>query len=144
MVLKEIELDSNNTYRDGNVEYIFKSKDILQEIIVYFGKEVMRIGFESGLNFFETGSGIFTIKPREQMGYLQGIFEVTCNKNTEITLIPKDGWIPKPATFLTKKLFSKNSVFCSWSKKYTYKSIIDWNKQEMEAHWKNGNIKEER
>ncbi len=140
-VLREVTLNENKTYWENNVEYIFSEANVLQEIVVHFGKKVVRIGFDPSLNFFETGSGFFTIKPREQMGYLQGLFEVKYSTQTEIILIPNSGWIPKPTTFLTQKLFSKNSVFCSWSKKYTYKSIIDWDKQEIVSNWKNGNIK---
>jgi len=141
--LQEIELDQNNSYHDGNIEYIFARENVLQEIVVYFENSHVRIDFGKGLDMSQECKGIFTIKPREKMGCLQGEYKVVPGLQTEIIIVPASGWIPKPTTFLTQKLFNSKSVFCRWSRKYSYRSIIDWKKKEIKSNWKNGNIKED-
>lgn len=141
--LQEIELDQNSRYYDDNIEYIFAREDVLQEIVIHFENSHVRIDFDKGLDIFRECSGIFRICPREAMGYIQGKYRVSYGTQTEIIMTPTTGWVPKPTTFITRKLFAPKSVFGSWSKKYEYCSIVDWDKKKIESEWRNGNIKEE-
>lgn len=142
MQLQEVELNENNTYREENVEYIFEGKDILKKIRVYFDKQNVEICFDVGLSLDKSGVGEFTIKPREQMGYIKGEYSVQCDDNTTtFKMSPKYGWTSKPNSLLTKMILGKYSVFCSWSKRYRYEAIIDLSDRKVYASWKNGNLK---
>lgn len=140
--LQEVELDEYNTYRDGNVEYIFESKDVLKNVVVHFDDHNVQISFDAGLSLNKNCAGEFTISPREQMGYIKGEYRV-CRDNNIINLkmIPRYGWVSKPNSFITKIILGKNSLFCSWSKKYEYLSTIDLATGKIDANWKNGNVK---
>lgn len=140
--LQEVELDQNNRYYDGNIEYIFARENVLQEILVHFEDHHVRFEFDKGLDISQECNGIFSIRPKEEMGYIQGEYKVIHGTQIEITMVPIAGWVAKPTSFITKKLFTPKSVFCSWSRKYSYHSIIDLNKKEIKSNWTNGNMKE--
>lgn len=164
--IKEVELDGQNIYRNGNVEYIFERENVLEKIKVHFGNNTVQILFTPGLDLTESCHGSFQIRPREQMGYLQGEYQVRTEKETAfimgskgkgdskpeaeggqktvLTMCPTEGWISAPNSFITRKIFSKNSVFCKWSRKYQYKSVFNWEAKERTAVWKNGNIETEK
>lgn len=139
--LKEISLTPENTYWDENVEYVFEKKNVLKSILVHFGKHHVQICFHPSLDFMKDCHGNFSIHPRPQMGYLQGEYQVQAGTRTAIAICPKDGWIPKPNSFITKMILGKKSVFQNWSKQYKYESVIDWNAKEIKSCWKNENIK---
>lgn len=142
MELQEVKLDENNAYCDENVEYIFEGKDVLKKVIVYFGEQKVEIHFNSGLCVEKFCVGEFVVKPREQMGYIKGKYSVVCDDTTTtIKLSPKYGWTSKPNSFITKMILGKNSLFCSWSKKYSYEATIDLTMGKVKANWKNGNLK---
>ncbi len=138
--LREIELNEANVYDKDNVEYIFERINVLKCVIVHFGKQTVEICFEPSLDWTRSCSGLFIIKPRVQMGYLQGEYCVQSGKYTVINMVPKEGWVSNPNSFLTRMILGKNSVFCEWSKKYKYKSIIHFNKKEIQSNWINGNV----
>lgn len=140
--LREVELNENNTYREGNVEYLFVDKDVLKKIIVYFDKQNIEIDFEAGLSLSQSCVGEFVVTPGEQMGRIRGNYMVRCGD--EITIFkmsPRYGWTSKPNSFVTRIILSKSSLFCSWSKKYTYEAFVDLSVGKVEASWKNGNLK---
>lgn len=140
--LQKVELKENNTYCDGNVEYFFDDREALKKVMVHFGEENVQISFDDSLSLDKTCVGQFTINPREQMGYIQGEYSVQRENNTIIFKItPIDGWISKPNSFITRLILGKNSVFCSWSRKYSYEAIIDLATEKVEAYWENGNLK---
>lgn len=140
--LQEIELNEDKIFRDGNVEYLFDDNNCLQKVTVYFGEQDVQIFFDSGLRLDKSCTGNFSIKPREQMGYIQGEYSVECKNDTAIfKLEPKCGWVSKPDSFMTKLILGKKSVFCTWSKKYMYEAKIDLIAKKIEASWKNGNLK---
>ena len=142
MELQEVELDENNAYCDENVEYIFEGKDILKKVIVHFDGRNVQICFDAGLSLNKSCAGEFTIKPREQMGYIRGEYSVKCDNNTAIfNMSPKYGWTSKPNSFITKLILGKKSLFCSWSKKYKYEASIDLTTGKVKASWENGNLK---
>ena len=115
----------------------------LQEIVVRFEDNHVRIAFGKGLDLSQECNGIFTIRPREQMGYIQGEYRVVQGTQTEINMVPTIGWVPKPTSLFLRTLFNQKSVFCSWSRKYEYRAIIDWNKRKITSNWQNGNIRED-
>lgn len=140
--LQEVELNENNTYGEGNVEYIFEGKAVLKKVRVHFDKQNVEICFDAGLSLNKSCVGKFRVKPREQMGYIKGEYSVQCENNTTtFKMTPNCGWIPKPNSFITRIILGKNSVFCSWSKKYRYEAIIDLAERKAEACWENGNLK---
>ena len=141
-VLKEVELDDNNTYRDDNVEYIFENGEALQKIIIHFKENDVQIQFNPSLNLKKNGKGEIRILPREQMGYLQGTFEVQVLEETKLTMNMKGGWKPDPNSFVTKMLLNKKSIFCNWSKKYQYESVINWDMKSITADWINYNLED--
>ena len=139
--LQEIELNEDNTYCDGNVEYYFDEKSVLKKINVHFGEQNVQICFDAGLDLYNSCAGRFTIMPREQMGYIQGKYSVKSENNKAvINMIPNGGWISRPDSFITKCILGKKSVFCSWSKKYMYKAKINMNTGKVDAYWRNGNL----
>ncbi len=140
--LQEVELNQDNSYHDDNIEYIFERENVLQEIVIRFEDNHVRIDFGKGLDLSQECNGIFTIRPREQMGYIQGEYRVVQGTLTEINMVPTIGWVPKPTSLFLRTLFNQKSVFCSWSKKYVYHSIIDWDRKKITSNWKNGNIRE--
>lgn len=138
--LKEIELDENNTYCDGNIKYSFDEEFALKNIIVHIGEHDVNIFFEAGVNLYNSCISKFTIIPREQMGYIQGEYNLEYGDNTaKFCMIPKDGWISRPNSFITRFIMGKKSIFCSWSKKYMYEAKIDLSTKKVDAYWKNGN-----
>lgn len=139
-VLREIELNEENVYYKDNEEYIFERNNVLKCVILHFEQRNVEICFEPSLDLTKSCSGLFTIKPRPQMGYLQGEYSVQLGKCAVIEMIPKDGWVSNPNSFLTRMILGKNSVFCTWSKKYKYKSIINYNTKEIQSNWINGNV----
>lgn len=143
--LQKVELKENNTYCDGNVEYYFDDRVALIKVIVHFDEENVQICFDESLSLDKPCAGQFTINPREQMGYVQGEYSVQYENNTIIfKMTPISGWISKPNSFISRLILGKNSVFCSWSKKYSYEAIIDLDTRKVEAYWKNGNLKYEK
>ena len=141
-VLKEVELDEKNVYRDEHVEYVFEEENALQSVIVHFAKNDVQIHFTPSLDLNKDGSGEFTIQPSEEMGYLKGIFEIRTGKETRVVMEPKYGWISNPSNFFTKMILGKRSIFHKWSKQYKYESVIDWETKTITASWKNSNIEE--
>lgn len=139
--LQEVELNENNIYSKDNVEYIFEGSDVLKKVIVHFNEQEVQICFDTGLSLGKSCAGEFTIKPREQMGYVKGEYSVQCEKNTILKMMPKYGWSSKPNSLITRFILGKNSVFCSWSKTYMYEAVIDLVGRKVEACWVNGNLK---
>ena len=49
-------------------------------------------------------------------------------------MTPKCGWVSKPNSLITRLILGKNSVFCSWSKKYMYEAKIVENRKIKEEN----------
>lgn len=139
-LLQEVELDKQQIYYKDNVEYVYEQENALKNVIIHYEKHNVNISFEPSLDITKSHSGIFKIEPRPQMGYLQGDYHVQASKCTKIDMIPNKGWIPKPNSFITRMILNKNSVFCSWSKKYKYEAILNLDTKEIKSNWVNGNI----
>lgn len=141
--LQEIERNEDNIYWNENVEYLFDDRNVLKKINVHIDEQNVEICFGVGLSFDKSCVGEFTIKPREQMGYVQGAYSVQSENGIVVfKMTPKYGWISKPNSFLTRFILGKSSVFCSWSRKYMYKAEVDLAIGKVKACWENGNLKE--
>lgn len=135
----EVELDGNS-YVDKNIEYIFKDSNSLSEIIVHLEDGKIEINFLPSFNMNENTKGIFKIYPKEEMGNLEGIYEIVRYENKiAIKLVPKNGWTSVPNSFITKMILNSNSIFCKWSKNYEYVEEIDVQKKLVKAKWNNNN-----
>ncbi|MDD4547739.1 MAG: hypothetical protein PHI05_03255, partial [Bacilli bacterium] len=137
--LTEVNID-NNSYMDGNIEYIFEESNSLEKIIVHLENENININFIPSLNMNKNITGCFKILPNPKMGHLDGIYNVT--KEAEKTIIKlsiTDGWRPVPTSFISKLILNKNSIFCKWSKKYEFIAEINTTKKLVKSKWKNNN-----
>lgn len=135
----EVDID-NNSYIDKNIEYIFEGSSSLSKIIVHLDDGKIDINFSPCFNMNKDTKGIFKIRPKEKMGYLEGIYEI--NRNNDkiyIRLVLSKGWISVPNSFITKMILNPNSIFCKWSKNYEYVEEIDIQKKLVKAKWSNNN-----
>ena len=139
--LSFLEVDlNNNSYIDKNIEYIFEDSNSLSKIIVHLEDGKIDINFSPCFNMNKDTKGIFKICPKEEMGYLEGIYEINRdNDKISIRLVPKNGWNSVPNSFITKMILKPNSLFCKWSKNYEYIEEIDIGKKIVKAKWSNNN-----
>lgn len=135
----EVELDKNS-YIDGNIEYFFEDSNSLSQIIVHLEDGQIDINFLPSFNMNEDTKGIFKICPKEEIGYLEGIYEIIRDNNKiAIKLVPSKGWTSVPNSFITRMILNPNSIFCKWSKNYEYVEEIDIQKKLVKAKWNNNN-----
>ena len=135
----EVELE-DNSYIDKNIEYIFDDYNSLSKIIVHLENGKIDINFSPCFNMNKDTKGIFKICPKEEMGYLEGIYEINRdNDKISIRLVPINGWTSVPNSFITKMILKPNSLFCKWSKNYEYIEEIDIQKKLVKAKWSNNN-----
>ncbi len=144
MKVKEIELDEQMQYFDQGIQYRFVKTAFgigLSQIELMQNKKVV-INFTPAF-VMDDQTGEFSICPSEQMGHVDGIFQVKRNGNfVEISIIPNKGWISAPNSMMTKVILSPKSIFCIWCKKYQYLAMIDLIKLSVRAKWINENQKE--
>ncbi|MBL4953706.1 hypothetical protein JK635_16075 [Neobacillus sp. YIM B02564] len=141
--VKEIELDERMRYTDQGINYKFVKTangvglsqiELIQEkkVVIHFSPAFV----------LENQTGEFSICPPEEMGHVDGIYQVEKNGDlANVSLIPNKGWTSNPNTRLTKIILSPKSVFCNWSKEYQYSSVVDLKKMNVRAKWINGNNK---
>ena len=135
----EVELE-DNSYIDKNIEYIFDDYNSLSKIIVHLEDGKIDIKFSPCFNMNKDTKGIFKICSKEEMGYLEGIYEINRdNDKISIRLVPINGWTSVPNSFITKMILKPNSLFCKWSKNYEYIEEIDIQKKLVKAKWSNNN-----
>jgi len=135
----EVELD-NNRYKKENVEYIYDEPNSLSNIVVHLDERTVDIKFTPSFNMNNTTNGSFTIKPKETMGYIEGVYSI--KKEDEklfISLVPSNGWKSVPNSFITKMILSSKSVFCKWSKNYEFTEEIDLQNKLVKQKWTNNN-----
>ena len=114
--------------------------NVLSQIIVHLKDGKIDIKFSPSFNMNENTQGIFKVCPKEEMGYLEGIYKIERNDDKIfIRLVPQNGWTAVPNSFVTKMLLKPNSIFCSWSKNYEYTGEIDITKKMVKAKWNNNN-----
>ena len=135
----EVELE-DNSYIDKNIEYIFEDSNSLSKIIAHLEDGKIDINFSPCFNMNKDTKGTFKIYPKEEMGYLEGIYEINRDKDKiSIRLVPKNGWTSVPNSFITKMILKPRSLFCKWSKNYEYIEEIDIQKKLVKANWSNNN-----
>ena len=85
----------------------------------------------------EQVNGCFKIEMEPSMGYFAGQYSVKKQgSEVKVMMIPSEGWNAKATAFLTKMMFQKQSIFCSWPKKYCYEQTIDLETGKSVCHWK--------
>ncbi|RDU23516.1 hypothetical protein [Anaerosacchariphilus polymeriproducens] len=87
-------------------------------------------------------TGNFKMEMDESMGYISGEYQVKKKKSkVTITLIPCNGWTVKTKMPITKMMFKKRSVFCTWPKSYRYQQTIDLHTGKSVCHWERIKLK---
>lgn len=139
--LEQCTPDSAGLVQRGPLEYKYSNgsleKIILRhsnhELVVEFGLGFPDVrNIEDGAIYADT----FKVIPDDVMGSISGKYTIQRKANTaKIELSPSGGWDPVPNSFLTKVMFSKKSVFCSWPKTYRYVQNIDITTLESVSYW---------
>lgn len=141
--VRVVELNEENKYRDGVVEYQFaedRGEMALSTIQIMNTAHQLQVVFQPPISL-ATHKGEFHIVPDYQMGSIDGSYQVTEEGDTiKIIVVPDKGWKPSSNSFITKMIMGKKSVFCNWSKKYIYEQKINRKDLFTEAKWVNHNI----
>ncbi|WP_042357445.1 hypothetical protein [Bacillus rubiinfantis] len=139
--VKEIELNEQMQYFEQGIKYNYvkTANGIgLSQIELLQSKKVV-INFSPAF-VMNNQSGEFSICPSEEMGHIDGIYQVKRNGDrVDISLIPNKGWTSNPYTLITKLILSPKSIFCNWCKHYQYSSVVDLTKMSANAKWMNRN-----
>jgi hypothetical protein len=145
--LVEVELDNKLSFTEDSVTYCFNSNGGLKNINVATGSDSINIEFVPALTLNNDKNkdfqGKFSITPSECMGYIKGEYQINEDANTltnKLTLIPSGGWTSVPNSMITKMLFNPKSVFCCWSKKYSFQQVISLKDMTADGKWSNGNL----
>ncbi len=141
MQLKEVVLDEQMRYFDQDIKYQFVETSNgpgLSLIELIQDKRVI-INFNPAFVLYDQ-KGEFSICPSEEMGHINGIYQVKRNGNlADISLTPDKGWTSTPNSLITKIILSSKSIFCTWSKKYQYSALLDLTMLSSRAKWTNQN-----
>jgi hypothetical protein len=136
--LETVETDSDHCYTSGAVKYQFtqtQSGSALSEMSINDKDHPVKMEFCPPLSY-ETGSGTFAILPDKVMGRITGSYQVKKEgRSVQIRISPDGGWTSAPDTFITKKILAKNSIFCTWSKKYIYEQEINLDTCVSKSRW---------
>ncbi|MDF2544187.1 MAG: hypothetical protein K0S47_3905 [Herbinix sp.] len=141
--VRTLELNEENKYRDGVVEYQFTQYNgemALSTIDIKNITHPLRVVFHPPISMVSQ-EGKFHIIPESKMGSINGSYQVTEDgENIGIKVIPEQGWTSMPNSTITKLIMSEKSVFCNWSKKYVYEQNINRANLSTEVKWTNHNI----
>mgnify|MGYP000911699428 FL=1 len=137
MNVKEIELDEQLQYTQGSVRYQFTQTGLSKMELIHNKKVAVHFNPAIAPG---NGSGEFSIRPPEEMGYIEGSYQVKRDGDIiDISLCPDKGWTSAPNSIITKMILSPKSVFCSWLKKYQYAASINLSNKTVNAKWVNKN-----
>lgn len=139
--LKKVSLDDELRYQSQQVVYQFANTAAglgLAQIELLHPKKVIVL-FTPAIEL-NNQSGTFSVHPPEQMGHIDGTYQVM-RQGDEVNLMLKSvgGWTSKPTSWVLKRLLASKSVFCSWPKKYHYTAQINLATREVKSNWTNGN-----
>jgi hypothetical protein len=84
-------------------------------------------------------SGVFKIAGHPSTGRIEGVYTVKKNDfETRITMIPSEGWKPKPDRFSLRFLYRVAKVFRHWPKTYIWEATVieDGDSNYMQSDWK--------
>jgi hypothetical protein len=128
-VLKEWSLNSSGKVVDGSFIYHFHENKLTE--ISFQEDHPLHVQFQEGIPDIRTmqpgtsAHGVFSITAGDGMGKIEGTYSVERHEETvELEMVPDGGWVPEPKTLLTKILFHKKSMFCSWPKTYRYRQTV--------------------
>lgn len=137
-ILHEVELNTKLCHIEGQLKYQFEavgSDFALSEIEVLETAHPIKVVFQPSLSF-ATHEGTFHIIPEKRMGSINGGYSVEkVGQTLRIYMSPKEGWTSIPNSLTTKMILSKNSMFCTWSKKYSYEQQINLETNYSESRW---------
>lgn len=141
---RRLDLDVENKYKEGVAEYQFadcNGEMALSAIQLKNINHPLRIVFQPPVSL-DTHKGSFNILPEQQMGSIDGSYEVTKEgENINIKVTPEEGWKSVPNSTVTKLILGEKSLFCNWSKKYVFEQKINILDLSSEAKWTNYNIR---
>lgn len=138
--LEEVNLDNKLVFQKNNVAYRFEKENALKEILIMSKEYETIIKFTPPLNITENMSGKFNIESKSISGHINGEFCINRKEDVvELNLRATDGWVPVTNSLMTKILFSKNSIFCRWTRNYYFKEVINLKTMEIEGDWINNN-----
>jgi hypothetical protein len=141
--VKTVELKEELNYAEGAVEYRFEENNgdmALSMICINDVRHPLRVEFQPPMSFVPH-KGEFHIKPEAQMGSIDGSYQVSEEgDHIRIEVVPDQGWRSVPNSRITKLILGEKSIFCNWSKKYSYVQKLNRNNLSTEAKWTNFNI----
>jgi hypothetical protein len=148
--LRTVNLNSEGKYIEtkGHVQTEYGYTKVhgnmaLSEINIKQVQHPLQIAFEPPVSLEETQNGSFHIIPEQQMGSIDGSYQVVREAGkVRITVKPEGGWRPAPSSGITKMILGEKSIFRNWSKKYTYEQEIDREDLSSRARWTNLNMKQ--
>lgn len=140
-VLDEHKLNSSGLLIHKSFEYQY-SKCTLQRITLKHSSHPLSVifnrgfpdirGLKDGTEYVDT----FKITTDGTVGSISGKYFVKRSGNfVKTELSPSDGWTPVANSLLTRMLFGKKSIFCSWPKTYRYTQNININTLESTSYW---------
>ncbi|OEF95675.1 hypothetical protein [Desulfuribacillus alkaliarsenatis] len=140
-VLEECVLDKSGVVGRGPLEYQYRDTTLVK-IKLKDAKHPLTVEFDQGLadirNLDDNKEHIdtFKITADKGAGFVSGKYSIIKDANSVvIEMTPSDGWTPETNSILTKILFTKKSLFCSWPKTYKYIQKIDLDTLESDAYW---------
>lgn len=140
-ILHEHKIDSLGLLVHKSFEYKYRNGN-LHKIILKNSRHPLYVNFNSGFpDIRSLRDGIeyidnFKIITDESVGFVSGKYFVKRKGNfVNIELSPLDGWTPVASSLLTRIMFSKKSIFCSWPKTYRYIQKINIVTLESISYW---------
>lgn len=140
-ILDEHKLDSSGLVVHKSFEYQYNN-GTLQKIISKNSRKPLFVKFNCGFPDIRTLSDgteyvdTFKIITDGTVGFISGKYFVERKENVvKIELSPLDGWTPVASSLLTKMIFGKKSIFCSWPKTYRYIQNINIDTLESVSYW---------
>lgn len=145
--LEVVELQNGGVVKRLGNSYKFRADNIekgLEEILYEHEEHPIKISFKPCIPVvFENSkdvTGEFIIQTDERAGTISGSYEYRLkDKKIFITLTSSKGWEAVPDSFFTKMMFSKKSIFTTWSKQYKYTQEILLDDFTSKAVWQKTN-----
>ncbi|UUX34936.1 hypothetical protein [Fundicoccus culcitae] len=133
--LRKVTLNEQNQWIENDVVYQFDE----QNQLTFINHQTTAIVFEPSLNLSQSHKGQINVVTQDNMGYIQGSYQVTVMNDgkTHLTFHFDDGWKANVPLLMHKIIVNDNSVFASWPKQYYFDLTIDWQANTLEGKWEN-------
>ena len=140
-ILDEHKVNSSGLVVYKSIEYQYTNGS-LQKMTLKHSSRPLFVKFNNGfpdIRSLSDGSeyiDTFKIIADDTIGFISGRYFVRRKGSfIKIELSPLDGWTPVTSSLLTKMMFGKKSIFCSWPKTYRYIQDININTLESVSYW---------